>query len=150
MPRWHERPCERSLQARVGGRHVRGHRARGSHRSRDLADRRRRQGTAGAAARQLPLVHTVRLHADSVADGDAERHGHHVVHDIEPDAVSDRVQSRAPELPDAAAAAAVDAPAHCATDDDHGLDHNLEHVEHDIDLVVEDEREPDASSLIRR
>jgi hypothetical protein len=134
----------------VGGGHLRGHRARRSHCGCDLVDRRRCEGTAGAAARQLPVVYAVRRDADPVAGGDAERHGDHVVDDNEPHAVAHGVQPCAGELSDAAAAALVDARANGVGDnDDHGLQHGVDrdHFEHDIDLVVDDDRERDARSL---
>ena len=140
----------------MGGGDVRGHRARRRDRGRDLVDRRRRQGTARAAARQLPLVHAVRLDADAVPDSDPERHRNDIVDHVEPHAVADRVQPRSRELSDAAAAAHVDARADDIGDNDHdglGLEHDvdddIEHLEHDIyiDLVVEDHRKPDARSL---
>ena len=139
----------------MGGGDLRGHRARRSDRGRDLADRRGRQSTAGAAARQLPLVHAVRRDADAVADRDTEWHRDHVVDHVQPHAVADRVQPRAGELSDAAAATFVDTRADDVCDDDdhriehleHHVDHVLEHVDHDIDLVVEDDRKPDARSL---
>ena len=130
---------------------VRRHRARRGHRGRGVADRRGSARAAHPAAGELPLVHAVRGHADSVADRERNvdvEHDHHDCNDVVDDV---HVQPGAGELPDAAAAAHVNADSGAVVD---GYDYDWNrhgdadaHTGADTDSLADPDACSDADSL---